>query len=239
LTEAGRYFVEQVTLGIDQLDHAVKTVGVLAKGDQGRVRIGVHALIPGSFLANVLIKYREKYASVSLDIIEGSARDLGTQLRNHEIDVAFVVGGMHVPDCHSRLIWREPISLVLPCNHPLVEREVITWFDLVLETFLVQRHGIGPQVFDHVVRRIAERRASPQIHCRDVGRDTLMHMIAAGDGITLLPRIACYGQPSGVTFREINDETEQAELYAMWSPQNCNPAFKSLLDFAGQMAASA
>ena len=51
LTEAGRRFVEHVAAGVDQLDHAVKTADMAASGECGRLRIRVHALIPGSFLA--------------------------------------------------------------------------------------------------------------------------------------------------------------------------------------------
>lgn len=53
LTEAGRHFVERVAVGIDQLDHAVKTAGMAAAGECGRLRIGIHALIPGSFLVEL------------------------------------------------------------------------------------------------------------------------------------------------------------------------------------------
>ena len=45
LTEAGRHFVERIAAGIDQLDHAVKTAGMAAAGESGRLRIGIHALI--------------------------------------------------------------------------------------------------------------------------------------------------------------------------------------------------
>lgn len=38
LTEAGRYFVERVTTGIDHLDHPVRTAGMVAHGEQGSVR---------------------------------------------------------------------------------------------------------------------------------------------------------------------------------------------------------
>lgn len=57
LTEAGRQFVEQIAAGIDQLDHAVKIAGMAATGECGRLRIGVHGLIPGSFLDNLLLNY--------------------------------------------------------------------------------------------------------------------------------------------------------------------------------------
>ena len=43
--------MELVAVGVDQLDHAVKTAGMTAQGECGRLRIGVYALIPGSFLA--------------------------------------------------------------------------------------------------------------------------------------------------------------------------------------------
>lgn len=35
LTDAGRHFMERVTAGVDQLDHAVKTAGMTAQGECG------------------------------------------------------------------------------------------------------------------------------------------------------------------------------------------------------------
>ena len=43
LTEAGHHFVERIAAGVDQLDHAVKTAGMAAAGESGRLRIGIHA----------------------------------------------------------------------------------------------------------------------------------------------------------------------------------------------------
>ena len=46
--------MELVAVGVDQLDHAVKTAGMTAQGECGRLRIVVYALIPGSFLAELV-----------------------------------------------------------------------------------------------------------------------------------------------------------------------------------------
>src|SRR5690606_10611283 len=46
LTEAGRLFVERVSVGVEHLDHAVISAGMAAMGECGRLRIGVHGLIP-------------------------------------------------------------------------------------------------------------------------------------------------------------------------------------------------
>ena len=62
LTEAGRHFVERIAAGIDQLDHAVKTAGMAAAGESGRLRIGIHALIHSTYdrgcMAPVVLWYR-------------------------------------------------------------------------------------------------------------------------------------------------------------------------------------
>ena len=92
LTEAGRHFVERIAAGIDQLDHAVKTAGMAAAGESGRLRIGIHALIPRSFLAKLIGQYREDHPGVEVEMTEGTARDAVMQLRADRLDVVFVAG---------------------------------------------------------------------------------------------------------------------------------------------------
>ena len=56
--------MELVAVGVDQLDHAVKTAGMTAQGECGRLRIGVYGLIPGSFLAELVGQYRKDYPNL-------------------------------------------------------------------------------------------------------------------------------------------------------------------------------
>lgn len=126
LTEAGQHFIERVAAGIDQIDHAVKTAGAFARGEQGHPRVGAYALISGSFLAELIARYREDHPDVKVEITETTARDALIQLRGDRIDVAFLAGAADPPDCHSRRIWTEPLFVVLPANHSLSERRAVT-----------------------------------------------------------------------------------------------------------------
>lgn len=63
LTEAGRHFVDQVHDAIGILDHAMKTVGLRACGEEGELRIGVHALMAGCFLGRLLERFHSKQLS--------------------------------------------------------------------------------------------------------------------------------------------------------------------------------
>lgn len=238
LTEAGRQFVERVAAGVDQLDHAVKTAGMAATGQCGRLRIGIHALIPGSFLAELIGKCRENYSGIEVEITEGTARDTVMQLRADRLDVVFVAGSPELPDCHTRPIWTEPLVAVLPDGHRLAGHSTITWADLVGETFLVRHGGTGPQVHDHIVLRLAGRWPAPSILRFDVERGTLLSMVGQGFGITIVGAATALLPTTGIAFLLFADEPEPVAFTAVWSPFNRSAALKNLLDLAGKMSRS-
>ena len=235
LTEAGRHFVERIAAGVDQLDHAVKTAGMAAAGESGRLRVGVHALIPHSFLAKLIGQYREVHPGVEDEMTEGTARDAVMQLRADTLDVVFVAGTPELPDCHSRRIWTEPLLAVLPERHPFAERSAVTWADLADETFLVRHGGTGPQVHSHIVLRHAGRWPAPSILRFDVGRGALLSMVGQGFGVTIVGAATALLPTSGVAFLPFADEPEPITFSAIWSPSNRSAALRNLLTLASDM----
>ena len=235
LTEAGRQFVEHVAAGVDQLDHAVKTAGMAASGECGRLRIGVHALIPRSFLAGLIGQYREDYAGIEVEITEGTARDAVMQLRADRLDIVFMAGTPELPDCHTRRIWTEPLVAALPDRHRLAKQAAVTWADLAGETFLARHGGTGPQVHDHIVLRLAGRWPAPSILRFDVERGTLLSMVGQGFGITIVGAATSLLQTSGVVFVPFADEPEPVPFSAVWSPFNRSAALHNLLTLASDM----
>lgn len=238
LTEAGRLFVEQVTAGIDQLDHAVKTAGMATIGQCGRLRISVHGLIAGSFLDNLLARYRRDHPCIAVEMTEATARDAIMQIRAGKIDVAFIVGAFELPDCHSRPIWSEPLVVALPVDHRLADQPGVTWDDLVSEQFLVRHGGTGPQVHDHIVLRLAGRWPQPAIQRFEVERGTLLSMVAQGFGVTLLGAASGLFPTAGVVLLPITDEPEQVVFSAIWSPHNRSASLRNLFALAGDMSRS-
>ncbi|MGE4411031.1 MAG: LysR family transcriptional regulator [Sphingobium sp.] len=235
LTQAGLLFVERVAAGIEQLDHAVKIAGMAASGKRGRLRIGVHALIPQSFLAELIGRYREDHPDIEVEVTEGTARDAVMQLRADQMDIVFVAGVAELPDCHSRQIWTEPLVAALPNRHRLATQSDVTWADLAGEPFLVRHGGTGPQVHDHIVLRLAGRWPASSIQRFDVGRGTLLSMVGQGFGITIVSGATSLLSTSGVVFRPLADEPEPVPFSAVWSPFNRSATLRNLLALAGEM----
>jgi DNA-binding transcriptional LysR family regulator len=237
ITEAGRIFLAQVAEGIEHLDHAVKTAGMLSNSALGRVRIGAPTTIAAGFLADLLRGYREQWPAIDIEIFDGRARDAIFQVREGKLDIAFVAGALDVPDCHSKQLWTEALFVALPASDPRVGAG-ICWQDLVDDLFLVRYDGTGPQVHDHVVRRFNERGWRPRVQRCDVGRDMLLSMIAQGYGVTLSSHATSLLAFPGVAFVPLLDEPEPIAFSAVWSPHNSSRALRGLLDMALTRSAS-
>lgn len=232
LTEAGRQFVEHVAIGIDHLDHAVKTAGVVGCAGCGRLRISFYALLSCGFLADLLARYREAYPDIHIDVAEHRAGDAVMQVRDGRLDVAIVLGTPVIPDCHYRSLWAEQVMVALPASHPLADREGITWGELSGETFLVRHGGTGLQLHDHILVRLAGRWPRPSIQRCEVDRLTLISMVEQGYGVTLATATTAYIRFPGVVFLPILDEPEPVTFSAVWSPANRSPALQTFLGLA-------
>jgi DNA-binding transcriptional LysR family regulator len=232
LTDAGQHFLEHVATGIEHLDHAVRTAGAIARGERGRLRVGLYSSTAAGFLAELLGQYRELHPAVDLQIAEGRARDAIREVREDRLDVAFVVGVPLAGDCHSKPLWTEALLVALPERHPLAGAESLRWSELAAEPFLARSGGAGPQVHDHIVLRLAEHWRQPRIQRFEVERDTLMSMVAQGYGITLTSEAAAQASFPGVVFRPILDEPEPITFSALWSPHNRSQALLDLLALA-------
>jgi DNA-binding transcriptional LysR family regulator len=235
LTEAGRQFIAQVSVGVDKLDHAVRTASMIARGDYGHLRIGVHALLPHSFPTRLIQRYRELNPNIILEITEGSTRDELMMIRENALDVALIAGESDIPDVRSRRVWTECLIIAFPSGHRLARQSGVVWQDLTQEAFLVRRGGTGPQLHDHIVMRLAGPRLVPTIQRFDVGRGALLSMVAQGFGITLLGAPSSWVPTPGVVFLPLLDEPEPITFSAVWSPHNRSPALRKFLALASKL----
>lgn len=143
LTDAGRCFVDQVDEAMGILDRAIKNAGMQARGEEGELRIGVHALMPGCFLDGLFERFHEDYPGVRLHITEGTARDAQFMVRESRLDIAFMACTHEIPDLNSRVIWHNRLMVALPAGHPLTAMPDVEWRQLARETFLVRHGGTG------------------------------------------------------------------------------------------------
>lgn len=228
-TSAGNRFLEEATLGFDHLQRAMQRVGALQRGEHGELTVGVS--LPFILLANLFEQFRKDFGGISVEIVESTSEASWALVQQRRVDVAFVA------KCHGNEMARslrlrdEPLAAVLPKSHPLAGARSVKLEDLGQERFILCAGGLGPDVEEHLVRRMARLGVEPKVQVHRVGQCNLINMVAMGFGVTLVvgppPRAAA----DGVMLVPLAGR-HVVPLHAVWMDSNANPALEALLDLS-------
>lgn len=235
ITAAGQHFLDEVRRGLENIDYAVKTAGMMSRGEQGILRIGFYSSLADGFLPTLLRRYRHRRPRVEVRLTEGTSQSNIALLRQNELDIAFVIGEPVLEDCHSRPFWRERLLFALPQDHPLTAREAIAWETARDETFIISRAGKGPELHDHIVHRFSEKGLRAKVRRVEVGRDNLVQMVALGGGISLTCESTAALPINGVVYRTVAGDEENFLFSAVWSPFNRSAILRQFLAVATKL----
>lgn len=234
LTHAGKKFLRRTRQALDQISHATTDAGTIGRGEEGVVKLGIFSSLASGFLAQLLHSFVARHADVRIDIIEGAPSDHISAVQQHRLDVAFVTGCPALDDCDVAQFWSEQVYVVLPMAHPLAKQSLISWCDLHDQNFVVSKADPGPEIYDYLVKNLADLGVHPMIERCSVGRDNLMQIVSFERGLTLTSEATTATQFPGVVYRPL--EGEVLPFCAVWSPKNDNPAFRRLLSLAKSTA---
>src|SRR6266704_1500515 len=91
LTEAGRVFLDNARAMLTQNERAIESTRRTARGEQGRLCVGVTPTGPfHPFVPRVIRAFRQAYPLVSLTLEEHTSNELVEHLRNERVDVTFI-----------------------------------------------------------------------------------------------------------------------------------------------------
>ena len=236
LTEAGRRFLDRARSALAEIDHAVKDAGSAGRGAEGAVRIGIMSSVSAGFVRNLLRSFHKSHPAISINVAEGSASEHIARITERQLDVAFVTGRSAPLRCDSLLLWEARVFIVLPERHVLAGSTSLGWDALKDEPFIVSRDAPGPEIHDYIIRRAAELGRSPSVERHDVSRETLMHLVALGFGLSLVSEGATGTLYPDVVFRSLAAPEDVLPYSAIWLPGNDNPALRRFLSLARSMS---
>jgi DNA-binding transcriptional LysR family regulator len=110
------------------------------------------------------------------------------------------------------------------------------WTDLRSERIIVRQSERDPALCDRLTKRLSDRDHNPRVQKLNVGRETLMNLVAMGLGIGLTSEATAATPFSKVVFRPIAGDDELLQFSAAWLPHNDNPALRRFLSLARSLA---
>lgn len=181
LTDAGRRllpYAQRMSRLLDEAARAVRDDGT----PQGTLTIGSLETTAAVRLAPVLADYARAYPQVDLAIHPGTTCELVTAVKQGSIDGAFVCGPVLDPELEQRPMFREELAVLAAAGTSSLD-ELISAGEIRLA---VLRAGCS---YRQRLEALLAERGVPIPRFMEFGTlETIFACVAAGLGITLLPR---------------------------------------------------
>ncbi|MEZ5966631.1 MAG: hydrogen peroxide-inducible genes activator [Planctomycetota bacterium] len=183
--EIVRRYAQRVLDAVDEMVGASHPAGdVLA----GALRVGVIPTIAPYVVPKLLPAVARAHPKARLLVREDRTNRLVAMVQAGELDVVVLDIDVDIGTLHSEFLFEDAFLLAAPEAHPLAQREHVDLADLddVDLMLLEDGHCLSDRI--RLFCRRAEDREGGDFRATSLG--TLVHMVAAGTGVTLLPEMA-------------------------------------------------
>jgi LysR family transcriptional regulator, hydrogen peroxide-inducible genes activator len=202
LTEAGRVFIPHARAILEQMDAARSSVAAKNADLCGSVAAGVIPTVAPYLMPSYTAAFAKKYPDAKLRIVEETTSVLIEGLRDLSIDVAILALPLRHKDLEYFPIRTEPLFAVLRRDHPRASARSMALKDLRGEEFVMLRDG-------HCFRDLSmgacvHARITPKIAFESGQFSSLLGMVAAGVGVSLVPEMAI-DRNAGCRYVRISD----------------------------------
>ncbi|SDI24474.1 LysR substrate binding domain-containing protein [Propionivibrio dicarboxylicus] len=128
----------------------------------------------------------------------------------------------------------EKMVVALPIEHPLAAKQTISWQDLHGQPFITYTPKTGNYFYTIITRLLNELGIVPEYVQHVDESHTILGLVRAGLGISIVPESVSVLYTDKVVFRPIGRNELRADTCMIWRSDCCNPALVTFRDFASK-----
>lgn len=230
ITPAGQDILQHALLILEQVDAIQQLARSYQDPVAGPLRVGAIPTISPYLMPLILKPLQRDYPTLRLVLSEEPTDVLLQRLANHEIDAAIVATEHPETDFGVAPLFKEPFWLAHPLKHPLYTKDEITQQDLENLDLLLLAEGfcLADQVME--VCHLSERQLHGDMaNLRASSLETLLQLVSAGYGSTLVPALAMTGSWTsgrGIATHELHLENSWRKVSLLY--RSSFPRFQAL-----------
>ncbi|MHC9239405.1 LysR family transcriptional regulator [Pseudomonas aeruginosa] len=241
LTDAGRLFLDESRQVLAHVDKAVLLARRAHLGELGELKIGFTSSAPfTSTIPSSIHAFRKAYPDVHLDLQEMSSRQVLKALLEESLQVG-VIRPLALPDAvHWVELFREPLVAVLRADHPLAagSEDGLAIAALAEEPFVFFPRSYGTGLYDQVIALTRQAGFSPRIAQEASEAMTIIGLVSAGLGVSILPASFRRTRVDGVVYRTLSDPEATTAVWLVRRQNEGSPLALSFIDLVTREAAS-
>lgn len=231
LTAAGYTFLRDARRIVFEARRAADNAARAGRAEVGCLTLGFFTSLASGRLHDILAAHRRAWPEVAFTFVEGPPTDLLSGLRDRRLDLAVLAGAIDAPELALLPLWTDRIYAALPKDHALATRSAVRWETLAELPLLLRTWESGAAAYDFLIGRLAPGRRLPLASQHLAGRESLVGLVAAGFGVTLVAEPATAVSYPGVVFRSIAEADAVLPISVAWRRENDNPALQRFISF--------
>lgn len=209
LTEAGRLFLAEARDILQRVDHAVDLAQRGARGEAGELRIGFTASTPlTATIPDTVFAFRQALPQVHLQLEEMTTLQQIDALLQAHLHIGIIRRTPLPEPLVADTLFEDPLVVVMRHDHALLQRRrkrVLTLEALADEPFVMFSRGSGTGIRDQILALCRGAGFSPRISQEARESSTIIGLVAAGLGVSLLPASYAHVSVEGVAYVPLAD----------------------------------
>lgn len=218
LTPAGLLLREKALQIVALHQQAGELCRMAASGVAGRLRIAFTASVPlFDAFSRLLGDFRQRYPQVELDLEHMTTGQQIAALTSGSIDIGFMrpSPAFRIPmPIREQTLWRDELVLALPAAHPLAAQanEPVDLKRLAGQAFVLHPSVLGGGLHEHILSLCSQAGFMPRIAQPARETSTMLALVAAGLGVSVMPSVYERIRPPGVVFRPLTDAARHSRI---------------------------
>jgi len=206
LTAAGRIVLERGEAMLRLRQELQNELDDLSQLGRGELRLGLPLLGSDALFARLFAEYRRRYPNITIHLLEGGSRSVEQAVQSGELEL----GGSLTPRDPAfafQPFCNEPLDALLPADHPLAAAGQVSLGQLADTPFLLYQRSFV--LNDRLLSACQQLGFTPREGGRSGQADFLAALVAAGQGVVLLPRVVARGlERPGVVRLTLSEPTD-------------------------------
>jgi DNA-binding transcriptional LysR family regulator len=231
ITPAGKEFLIEVDRIFQQLDRAIDIGRKTSRGELGQISIGFVGSATYNILPVMLQQFRDRYPNVRIELT--TDRQL-VWLREGRIDLGLIRPPIVEKDLISQVIFQESLVIALPISHTLASVDAIDLKLLATEPFILFPRQLAPGLYDPIIAICQAAGFSPQVVQECIQMQTIVSLVSANMGVSILPESIREAQRQGVVYKPIRSSEVSKEQLAtiaiVWRMNDRSPTMNRFLE---------
>lgn len=213
LTPAGTMFYRESRRIIRDVAVAFEAVRRATSGELGKLRLGVGMSTVHSLVPRALLKFRESSPGVEIEIADMSTTSQIEALIAGRLDVGFV----RLPVKHPLLTVRKVLTERLTIATSETFTGPVTMKGIQEQPFILIDRGVSATYHDHCISLCDRSGFTPRIVYEPNDMFTILNLVSAGIGVSLVPRAARAMHVSGVNFARVHSCYAEWDIGMAWN----------------------